>query len=203
MGVNSYPAEPWRLNAHAFVGVSLIRAAGLPLAPPGTKPISIFGRAIVSMAFFVYEEPSPLTYHEVMATRLVRRGLRPCVNILHIWVDSEASRDGGRALWAIPKDLADFEVTPGVSYDAHTDTTTIGSLRVGRITTLPLRVPFAFRIAQERENASLLTRVRARGGIGLATARWSFNPDGPLGYLAGQKRLATISLKPLRLVFGS
>ena len=49
-----------------------------------------------------------LSYRELMTTVLVRRGLRVLPTITHIWVDSETSRDGGRALWGIPKGLASF-----------------------------------------------------------------------------------------------
>lgn len=201
--MTAYPAEPWHLTAHAFVSIHLVSAKLLTAPPPDTKRITLFGRAIVSTAFFVYEEPSPLTYNEIMATALVRSGWRSYVNILKIWVDSPASRDGGRALWAIPKDLADFEVTPQRSYGAVENGVPIGSLDVTRIRSIPVGVPIGFRIAQERDNAILLTKVRGRGRIGLAKARWEFDPAGPLGYLAGRRSLLTLALRPLRLVFGS
>ena len=58
-------------------------------------------------AFVSYEEPSPLTYSELLVARLVE-GRR--VQVPDIWVDSPASMAGGRELWAIPKGLADFEL---------------------------------------------------------------------------------------------
>ena len=201
--MTSYPAQPWHLTAHSYVGIYLVPARLLTPPPPGTKRITVFGRAIVSTAFFVYEEPSPLTYNEIMATALVRKGWRSYVNILKIWVDSEASRDGGRELWAIPKDLADFVVTPHSSYVGAEGGTGIGALSITRVRSLPVGVPIGFRIAQERDNAVLLTKVRGRGRIGLAKARWTFEPDGPLGYLSGRRSLLTLALRPLRIVFGS
>ena len=41
-------------------------------------------------------------------TLLVRYRWRLLPAITHVWVDSPASRDGGRAQWAIPKQLAEF-----------------------------------------------------------------------------------------------
>ena len=114
--MTTYPPEPWDLHGHAYIGAWLVPVADLPDPhSPATTPITIFGRGIVGAAFFVYEQPSPLTYNEIMTTVLVRQGWRVRVSITHIWVDSEASRDGGRDLWAIPKQLADFDVVPHAS----------------------------------------------------------------------------------------
>jgi hypothetical protein len=170
VGVTGYPAQPWDLHGHAYVGAWLVPRDRMP-APhsPATRPVTLFGRGIVGAAFFVYEEPSPLTYHEIMATVLVRQGWRLRVSITHIWVDSPASRDGGRDLWAIPKDLAVFDVVSHASYVARG----IGSLGVGRV----LRV-------------------------GHAAARWSFETDGPLGFLHGRRPLLTLAMRPFRLLFG-
>jgi hypothetical protein len=197
--MTSYPPEPWDLHGHAYVGIWLLPRDRTP-APhsPATKVVTIFGRAIVCAAFFVYEEPSPLTYNEIMSTVLVRQGWRLRVSITHIWVDSEASRDGGRALWAIPKDLADFDVVPHTSYAAQG----IGSLEVKRVRRLPWALPIRFRIAQDREGALLVSRVKGRIRYGNTTARWSFAADGPIGFLAGRKPLLTLASRPFRLIFG-
>lgn len=202
--MSGYPPAPWRLTAHAYVGLYLLPAELLP-APhsPETKPITFFGRGIVAAAFFVYEQPSPLTYNEIMSTVFVRKGWRPLVSITKIWVDSKASRDGGRALWAIPKDLASFGARPHSSYVASEGEKTIGSLDVHRTRALPLALPLGFSVAQDRDGELLLTGVRGRGRVGVARVHWAFNPDGPMGYLAGRKAFLTLGLKRLRIVFGS
>lgn len=197
--MTTYPAEPWDLHGHAYTGVWLLPRDRAP-APhsPATKTVTILGRAIVSAAFFVYEEPSPLTYDEIMATVLVRDRWRLRVSITHIWVDSPASRDGGRELWAIPKDLADFEVSPHFSYAAQG----IGALSVGRVRRLPWRLPIGFGIAQDRAGTLVDSPVTGRIRVGTARARWSFDADGPLGYLAGRRPLATLAARPFHIVFG-
>src|SRR5665811_1133749 len=167
-GMTSYPPSPWRLTAHAYVAVFLVPRARLP-APPSTetKPITIFGRGIVATAWFVYEDPSPLTYNEVMGTLLVRKGWRPLVSITDMWVDSVASRDGGRALWGIPKELAEFEVEPHASYEAVTDGVRIGSLEVLKSRQLPIEVPLSFSCGQDRAGQLLITKVFGKGTFGL------------------------------------
>lgn len=198
-GKKAYPAEPWDLHGHAYVGTWLVPRAHLP-APhsPESKPVTIFGRGIVGAAFFVYEEPSPLTYDEIMATVLVRHGWRLRVSITHIWVNSPASRDGGRELWAIPKQLADFDVSPHSSYTARG----IGSLRLGRVRRLPWLLPAGFRIAQDRAGTLLVSPVTGRMRFGIARARWSFVADGPLAFLSGRRPVLTIAVHPFRLLFG-
>ncbi|MCW2829740.1 MAG: acetoacetate decarboxylase, partial [Aeromicrobium sp.] len=199
MELNPYPAEPWDLHGHAYIGVWLLPKRLLP-APhsPATRPIVIFGHGIVSAAFFVYEEPSPLTYDEVMATMLVHDRGRPRVSITHIWVNSPASRDGGRDLWAIPKDLAELEVVPHSTYSARG----IGMLRVGRVRRLPWRVPVALRIAQDRDGTLVISPVTGRLRLGLARGHWSPAADGPISFLAGRRPLMTVAARPFRLLFG-
>ena len=197
--MTGYPAEPWDLHGHAYVGVWLLPRDRAPEPhSSATRTVTILGRAIVCAAFFVYDEPSPLTYDEIMATVLVRDGWRPRVSITHIWVNSAASRDGGRELWAIPKELADFEVAPHSSYAAQG----IGSLTLGRVRRLPWRLPLGFRIAQDRNWALLVSPVAGRVRFGHATARWSLAGDGPLAFLAGRKPLLTLAVRPFHLLFG-
>jgi hypothetical protein len=197
--MTTYPPEPWDLHGHAYIGVWLLPRNRTP-APhaPGTTVVRVLGRSIVCAAFFRYERPSPLTYDEVMATVLVRQGWRLRVSITHIWVDSPASRDGGRDLWAIPKELAAFETVPQVSYAAQG----IGSLVVQRERRLPWRWPVGFRIAQGRAGSALITPVRGRIRHGLVSARWSFASDGSLGFLAGRRPVLTLAARPFHLVFG-
>ena len=200
----TYPPSPWHLRAHAYVGIYLVPKAALPQPhSPKTKPITLFGRGIVAAAFFVYEIPSPLTYNEVMSTVLVRRGWRPLVSITKIWVDSEASRDGGRELWAIPKDLATFDVAPHRSYVAFEGHTPISTLVVHGGKPLPFGLPVRFHVAQDRDGDLVRTKVTGRGRVGPAKADWSFDPDGPIGFLAGRRPLLTVVLRRLRVVFGS
>lgn len=193
------PPEPWDLHGHHLVGVWLLpRGVAPPPHSRRTPTIRVLGRTVVAAAWFVYTEPSPLTYREVMATVLVREGLRPRVSITHIWVDSEASRDGGRELWGIPKQLADFPSTEPEHYAADG----IGRVDVRRARMLPFRVPVGFRIAQDRDGALLVSPVRGSVRPGLASAEWTFEPDGPLGFLAGRRPLLSLVGRPFHLAFG-
>ncbi len=96
---DGYPAAPWRLHGSMWVTLFWLPHAGV--GADDVRPAGLYGAAWVD-----YVEPSPLSYRELLVARPVRDGVVPRVRITDIWVDSPASRDGGRALWAIPKGLA-------------------------------------------------------------------------------------------------
>ena len=51
-----------------------------------------------------------MSYRELLVAVAGRVGARGApAHLLAIWVDSPASRDGGRELWGIPKGLATFD----------------------------------------------------------------------------------------------
>ncbi|MFY0408458.1 acetoacetate decarboxylase family protein [Solicola sp. PLA-1-18] len=194
--MTSYPPEPWHLHARAVVAVHLVRDAPLPHAP-GSRVLRVGPWSVVGVAFFSYEPPSPLVYEEVMSTVLVRDGLRPGVSITHIWVDSEASRDGGRALWGIPKDLATFDVAPG-----RHDAPGIASVSLGRRVRLPFALPLTFSVSQSWAGTRRRTPVRATARLGVASARWTVDPGGSLAFLTGFRPLLTLTLAGARVRFG-
>ena len=92
-----FPSPPWSLTAQMWLSVFAVRDTGRP-----DRPAGVYGAAFVD-----YQEDGVLAYHELLVARL-HDAARRRVRITDIWVDSVASRDGGRALWAIPKQLADL-----------------------------------------------------------------------------------------------
>lgn len=200
-----YPPAPWRLFAHAYIGVFLVPAERLPNPhAPDTRPITIFGRGIVAVAFFVYEEPSPLTYGEVMQTVLVRDGWRIRISITDIWVDSPASRDGGRELWSIPKELATFAIDPDRSYTAQMNEQPFARVRLHRPARPRIPLRFGFRLAQgDPDRTTRTTPVRVRGRFGLAGAGWWTAGAAPFAAVSQRRPVVTLAAHRLRLIFGS
>ena len=108
----SYPPAPWRLNGQLYGSIWTVpRAAFQVELPPQFKPIINFNRIGVYAGFVDYQAGSVLTYHELIAGVVVRLAgnWRIAFNVTHIWVDDRASRRGGRELWGVPKELAQFE----------------------------------------------------------------------------------------------
>ena len=153
-----YPPAPWRMHGQLWLSLFRVREGDHPDREPG-----VYGVALVS-----YEDPSPLTYSEL----LVARPLEKKVTITDIWVDSADSRDGGRELWAIPKGLCDFSRrTEGhrvqhTTWETSLEGTPIASARFADVSHAAPRVPF--------KGATLQTRPESDPRAG---SRWS--PTSP------------------------
>jgi hypothetical protein len=192
-----YPPEPWDLHGHGCVSLWTVR--DVPALPDGVRPVRVFGRAVVATAFVDYLPGSLLPYHELLAAVLVRRGVRVGLSITHIWVDSEVSKAGGRGLWGIPKELAEFTIVPAPAFSATA--VGIGEARhtsYGRGVPLPI----AGSVFQELNGALARTPVRASGRGRFAGVRWRIAPDGPLGWLSGRKPFLGLSVVSFRMRFG-
>jgi len=191
----TYPAAPWNMTGQLWLSLFKVRAGDHPDREPG-----IYGVALVK-----YEDPSPLTYHELLVARTTKnRAGRGAVTITDIWVDSPQSVAGGRELWAIPKGLATLDFTSGPTFTATAATSDdwIATAAFKRRPGLPLRIPTSFEVVQERDGL-LRTPVGAKIGPRPASADWSFNPDGPLGYLDGRRPVASLELPSSELRFGA
>ena len=194
-----FPSPPWQLSAQIWLSVFRVRDTGREDRPAGT-----YGAAFIS-----YGGPT-LTYRELLVARLVDARSRQ-VRISDIWVDSVESRDGGRVLWAIPKELArlDLEETrvgpsAHTSFSAHVDGVEVASAQFASAPgAAVVRAPFAATTSQLRDNgAEVLTSMRGTARGLPAWATWDFAPDGPLAYLHGRRPTISFRLSDVRMTFG-
>ena len=191
----AYPPEPWHLRGQLHLSLWLLPAAKVPPVP-AARLITVAGRAVVGTAWVDYQPGGVLEYRELLAAVAVRRGLRPAVTITHIWVDSEPSRDGGRELWGIPKDLATLSINttstaPGIA-DAVIE---VGHTAFGRW-------PFRFSLVQELGGKPKVSPVRGSARLHRARIGWAVVRDGPLSWLAGGRPLVSLSFRDFRMLFG-
>jgi hypothetical protein len=195
-----YPPEPWHLRGQMYLSVFLIPAALLP--PLCVRPVTVAGRAVVGAAWVRYEPGGTLSYRELLTAVLVHERGRPGVTIVDIWVNDVRSRDGGRELWGIPKELAQVTVEGAGAVRAWARTNVPVAAALIRLRRWPGRWPFAFRVIQKYGGGVRRTPVRGRAGLGPATVTWQPEPPGPLGYLAGRKPLVSLAVLDFRLRFG-
>src|SRR4051812_41620537 len=190
------------MRAQVWMSLFAVRSPARPDRPRG-----VYGAAFVN-----YEPGSELTYHELLVARLVRAGRTAHVRITDIWVDSPTSRDGGRSLWAIPKHLADLPLDRGVA--GPMERTSFSGVAEGqhlataRFTTLPkaavVRMPFATSTSQLRDaktgepstvegnGADVVLSPFTGSHRGVPSrASWTFDADGPLGFLSGRRPVAS------------
>ena len=203
----SYPAAPWHMVGSLWLTI-------FKLAEPvdELRPAGIYGAAFVS-----YEQGSPLTYSEFLVARLVdseasgKSGRR--VSITDIWVDSPASVAGGRELWAIPKGLADFtleaEHTGPLSTTEWSVTeghTAIAFASFKDVSRAAVRLPFKGGTWQpgieDTDGAERTATLQGSSKALPARAHWDINPDGPVGFLAGARQLASFRQAAFRMSFG-
>lgn len=113
----THPPAPWRLRGEAAILLAPVRAAttrSLPL-PPGLELVALGGWTVGGILLARYDETATLPYHELIVFSGLARPVgsaRAGAIVSHIYVDSERSVAGGRAIWGLPKELADFEWSP-------------------------------------------------------------------------------------------
>jgi hypothetical protein len=201
--MTDYPPEPWRLCGRGYISLWLVPSRVLPPLPAGVRPVSVLGRTAVATALVDYQPGGVLAYHELLACALVREGPRPGLSITDIWVDSPASRAGGRELWGIPKELADFELTHerGARAAVRRDGVELAAARV-RPGRLGVRLPFPLRgtVLQTLDGAVARTPVSASGRLRLATGAWRFGPE--LAWLRPFRPVLTVATTDFVLRFG-
>lgn len=100
-----YPPAPWRAQARFWVG--LFRNDQPASLPAGLRPL--VGARLRVVALARYLPGSTLAYDELIVATPARLGARPGLYVEYIWVNSLASLWGGRRIWGLPKQMANFE----------------------------------------------------------------------------------------------
>ena len=199
-----YPPEPWRLRGQMYLSIFLVPPATLPPLPAAVRraarPVRVAGRAVIGAAWVRYEPGGTLSYQELLSAVLVHERGRPAATIVDIWVDDVRSRDGGRELWGIPKELARLSVDADRGASDGTGIP-IAAARI-RPRRWPGRWPFAFTVIQAVGAEVRRSPVRGRAGLGPAAVTWRPHPEGPLAYLAGRRPVVSVALHDFRLRFG-
>lgn len=115
----TYPEAPWQLSGELIIVPALV------------KPRALGG---VMLANYT---SGTLAYRELIVfSRATARGMV----ISHIYVDDERSRDGGRHIWGLPKELATFTYEPG-RFEARQEQPLLTARIRRRPGKLPLFVP--------------------------------------------------------------
>jgi hypothetical protein len=188
---SAYPTAPWHAQGLAWAG--LFRADLPAVLPPGAG--TLLGTRWRVVALVRYLEGSTLRYDELLVGTPARVGLWPGVYVEHLYVNSEASLWGGRCIWGLPKELAEFVWHADHCHvrDTRGD---IALLRVDRRRAWMPRLPAPVIGFGRREGrwAVLPAPVVARlGGAGLRLLEWSER----FPYRLGERPVVAIAAKPL------
>jgi hypothetical protein len=152
------PAAPWECRARALIWWQ--RATAPDFDWQG-RPVPL------AVAGFVEYLDTPVgPYHEVLAGNLLRTGRLPVSQVPFIAVDSLASVAGGRANWALPKTMADFEVDlASATARAEGDGWSVAVRPVSAPPRSPGRLPIRLRTSAAGPLGRYPTSLRATGRL--------------------------------------
>jgi hypothetical protein len=157
-------------------------------APSGVKVVAAGGSTVGGVLLARYDERATLPYHELIVfSGLARAAGRPAFVVSHIYVDSVPSLLGGRAIWGLPKELAEFNWgarSIEVSREGRTLVRASLRRREGRHLTLPLYAP----VFGDRAGATLRAAGRGRLRGGPALINLDVPPASPVRRLAPRRR---------------
>lgn len=106
-----YPPAPWQLQGHAVCSFQLLDISRVKASvPPELSVVSVLpGKTLGGICLAAYGAGSVLEYHElIVVSALTRYRRRLGAWISHIYVDDPSSVAGGREIWGLPKQLAEF-----------------------------------------------------------------------------------------------
>ncbi|NES81793.1 MAG: acetoacetate decarboxylase family protein [Moorea sp. SIO2B7] len=107
----TYPPAPWKLKGYAIQSLHLVNIIkARRFIPPELEIVSVLpGKTIGVVYLSAYESGSTLEYNElIVAPASVRYQDKSGSWISHIYVDNEDSVAGGKEIWGLPKEIAEF-----------------------------------------------------------------------------------------------
>ena len=130
-----YPQAPWTLQGYAIQTLHLVNIDRVrSLIPLKLKILSVWpGKTLASVYLSNYRSGSVLEYSElIIAPALVNYQSKIGAWISHIYVDNADSVAGGREIWGLPKELAEFTWEQGERVTVHQENRKLCSLNYNR-----------------------------------------------------------------------
>lgn len=185
-----YPSPPWTLRGQLWL--SLFYAAR-----PGEE------RSLVTVGWVSYEAGSTLEYAELLVARPLKVDDTRRVTVEQMWVDSPTSLEGGRSIWGMPKELADFTLDQGglgpagrAAWSATVDGAPLASASFADANGVAPRTPVRTSTWQTRDDGSeVVGRARGSARSLPCLGHWDFAADGPLGWLHGHQPVSSFRLR--------
>lgn len=200
----AYPPAPWRLTGEAHVSFWLIdRDKVASSLPPAAKPFQLGPRCLITTGWVKYTPPGILAYHELLFSIPVRSSVGWGVTIPLIWVDSPASLSGGRELWHIPKQLAEWDLFRPNEFHAAQAGQTLATFQYHPGLKLPGSFPGYSQVIQPVAKTLQATPFRGYASFRLGRGVWQFPEGSPLHFLATAKPFLTVELAPVVMDFGA
>jgi acetoacetate decarboxylase len=189
-----WPPAPWTLRGRALHTVQLVpvrEVVAREVVPRTVKVVSVLPGFTAGGVYVArYGPGSTLEYSELIAVAaLVRRSGRVGIWISDIFVDSDASIAGGRAIWALDKQRAEFEWSDdGVTVRCGGKfLCSVTAPRAISCVPIAATVP-AFGMTDAPPHFRALVRTR----MSLCRADWEIPAESPFAFLGSGGRRTTV-----------
>ena len=200
-----YPPAPWKLKGLILQSIRLIPLEkARSFTPPHLDIVPVLpNRTLGLVTIARYGAGSALEYNElIVSPALTRYQRRFGFWISHIYVDNEHSRAGGREIWGLPKEIAQFYW----SQDQHQVEVQQGTQRLCslRMKTSTWHIPFAMALPAFSIRATDLLTFRASliGRVGVAAGTLEISPESPFAALNFSSKGLAFSVPHMQLVVG-
>lgn len=192
--VEDFPPAPWRLGGRAWGAV--VRVEEAPALPRDVTPLLPPGLGVLMLVRYL---SGVLRYDELVVGAAVRRGARVGLYVQLIRVDDEVSVRGGREIWGLPKEPAEFAWEGPDQVRVIDGNGPLATLRVGaarrRTPRLPLPLGAFGTLGGRRAygGGRLTGRVAP---VGVEVCAWS---RGTPVRLAERRAVAAVAADPFRM----
>jgi hypothetical protein len=200
-----YPPAPWLLQGQANFHVLAVRSGSLPPVPAGFTPLRIGGFGLVVVGWVDYQGGSILRYRELLAAVAGRWAGGVSATVTDMWVDSPASRAGGRALWGYPKQLASFELAinpSGTARASDPDGTELARGTFTALVTSPVGITVRGGTVQRLDGRLSAVRASFRSRPALGRGSIWAPPESPLAFVNDARTLLRLGLRDFEFTFG-
>lgn len=203
----AYPSTPWTLRGYALPTLQLIELEQVrPLIPSQLEIVSVLpGKTLGGVYVSFYDSSSVLQYSElIVVAALVRHAQQWGSWISHIYVDDADSVAGGREIWGLPKELAEFSWEKSNNGYQQCVTVSQRERTLCRLSYnqpgMSLPVPFSFSHFSVIRSDLFSFQAEVKSRLGLIDAQLVVPQGSPFGRLGLNQPRLTLSANQLRVV---
>ncbi|MEO6862565.1 MAG: acetoacetate decarboxylase family protein [Microcoleus sp.] len=209
-----YPPAPWNLQGYAVQTLQLIDVALVrPLVPSELEIVSVLpGKTLGGVYISSYGLGSVMEYNElIVVSAIANYAGKWGAWISHIYVDNPNSVAGGREIWGLPKELAQFswegsdsvKVAPlGYRVTVSQANRQLCSLNYSK-QSLALPVSFSGNVFSASSSNLLLFKGEFNSRIGLIKGELEIPEDSHFANLNLSQPLLTVGCEDMRLIAGA
>lgn len=183
----AYPPAPWTLRGYAVQTLQLVDTRrARQFVPSGLPIVSVLpGKTLGVVYLASYGPGSTLEYNElIIVPALTRYARKLGFWISHIYVDNPDSMIGGRELWGLPKEMAQFTWDRGEESQitVRQNGRLLCTMQYGRPRWL-LPVPIYLPTFSRRDSNLLWFKGNITARMGIARGRWQVPDESPFAPL--------------------